>query len=239
MIRSAPPAPFKTALITLLIAIALAILAAGKADARDANWKISIKVDYTSAGTVTDERCYPSAGQEDPSPVTVQTSRTVSWRDVRVTSLQMYEAPNGVPAVIVVGPPYKAKLSETRSPGVSSDGNPVGCFSGDSTQNDCGTKSVRSGAYFSPVGRIHAWKGFDIEAEQRLSFERCGTNPAEVDLRDPYDAIELKASAAKLTGHAPKLVFHKTRTFSAGKDSGSLHASAAGKLTYTVKLVHR
>lgn len=167
------------------------------------------------------------------------TSRTVSWRDARPTSLEMYEAPNGVPAIFVTGPPYKAKISETRSAGVSADGNPVGCYSGDSPQNDCRTKSVRSGAYFSPVGRIHAWKGFDFTPEQRLSFERCGTNPAEVDLVDPYDAIELPSSAAKLTGHAPKLVWRKTRRFHATKTSGSLTAEATAKLTYTVKLVHR
>jgi len=33
MIRSAPPAPFKTALLTLLIAIAIAVGAAGQAGA--------------------------------------------------------------------------------------------------------------------------------------------------------------------------------------------------------------
>jgi hypothetical protein len=36
MIRSAPPAPFKTALLTLLIAVVIALLAAGNADASHA-----------------------------------------------------------------------------------------------------------------------------------------------------------------------------------------------------------
>jgi hypothetical protein len=51
VIRSAPPAPVKTALITLLIAIAIAVMAAGKADARDANWKPLVTIDYGTALT--------------------------------------------------------------------------------------------------------------------------------------------------------------------------------------------
>ena len=39
MLRSAPPAPLKTALITLLVAVAIAVAAAGKADAHNADLK--------------------------------------------------------------------------------------------------------------------------------------------------------------------------------------------------------
>jgi len=40
MIRPAPPAPFKTAFITFLIAVVVGLLVAGGAKAGDANWKL-------------------------------------------------------------------------------------------------------------------------------------------------------------------------------------------------------
>jgi hypothetical protein len=237
MIRSAPPAPFKTALLTLLIAVVVALFAAGKADARHANWKVFVTIDYTSTGTVTDSECFPDPEQTSPSPVTATTSRELTLRTVKPTTIQMYEAPNGVPATIPVGPPYKAQVTESREPGVTSGGSPSGCFGGGSKQ-DCDTRSVRSGGYFNPLGGVGHWKGFRFEPEREPSFGNCSTVEAEGKLPDPLQ-VDIKVSPAKLTGHAPKLVFHRTRRFEASAHDGSRRSSASAKLTYTVKLVHR
>jgi hypothetical protein len=240
MIRPAPPAPFKTAFLTFLIAAIIALLVAGKADARDANWKLLVTIDYTSTATATDSYCFPHPDQSAPSTLTATVTRKVTLRTVKPTSIQMYQAPSGTPATIRVGPPYKAQVTETRAPGLDTSGRPAGCFSiGPAPKYDCGTHLVRSGGYVSPLVRSGAWKGFTFESEQRPSFESCGVAPAEAELPDPYDALELRASPAALTGHAPKLVFHRTRTFKASKNSGSLRSSATAKFSYTVTLIHR
>ena len=237
MIRSAPPAPFKTALLTFFIAAVVALLVAGKADARDANWKVFVTIDYASTGTVTEGECFPDPEQIAPSPVTATTSRKVTLRTVRPTTVQMYEAPNGVPATIPLGPPYKAQVSEHRESGVSG-GSPSGCSGGGGGTKDCGTRSVRSGGYFNPLGGVGHWKGFRFEAEREPSFGTCSTVEAESKLADPLQ-VDITVSPAKLTGHAPKLVFHKTRHFEASARDGSRRSSAEAKVTYTVKLVHR
>lgn len=240
MTRPAPPAPFKTAFLTFLIAAIVALLVTDNASARDANWKLLVTIDYTSTATATDSYCFPHPDQSAPSTLTATVTRKVTLQTVRPTSIQMYQAPSGTPATIRVAPPYKAQVTETREPGLDMSGRPAGCFNvGPAPQYDCGTHSVRSGAYVSPLVRGRAWKGFTFEPEQRPSFERCGTAPAAAELPNPYDALELRASPAALTGHAPKLVFHKSRTFKASKESGSLRSTATAKFNYTVKLVHR
>ena len=104
MIRSAPPAPFKTTFITFLVAAVVALVVAQSADARHANWKLSVTIDYVSTGTTNGE-CFPDPVQTPPSPVTAITTRKITLRTVRPTSIQMYEAPNGVPATIRVSRP--------------------------------------------------------------------------------------------------------------------------------------
>ncbi|HET9198642.1 MAG TPA: hypothetical protein VFN92_10360 [Solirubrobacterales bacterium] len=47
MLRSGPPAPLKTALITLLVAVAIAVAAAGRADAHDAGPQVPQAVETT------------------------------------------------------------------------------------------------------------------------------------------------------------------------------------------------
>jgi hypothetical protein len=237
MIRSAPPSPFKTAFITFLISAVVALAVAQSASARDANWKLHVTIDYVSAATVTDGECFPDPSQVAPSPVTATTTRKVTLRTVRPTTIQMYEAPNGVPATIRVGPLFKAQVTETRGPGVSTSGNPTACFGGGSKQ-DCGTRSLRSGAYVNPLGGIHGWKGFVFEAEQQPSFSNCGIARAETKLPDPLE-LEIKVSPAALTGHRPKLVFRKTRRFQASARDGSVSSEASANLSYMVKLVHR
>lgn len=221
----------------LAVAIVLTAIVAQPASARDANWKLSVSIDYTSTATVTDSQCYPDPEQVAPTPVSGTVTRTVSLRTVRPTTIQMYEAPNGVPATIRVGPPYKANISETRSGGLDNGGRPVGC-TGPSSPKNCPTKSLRSGAYVNPLGGIHSWKGFVFEAEQEPYVPGCGLAPAEDNLPNPLE-LELKASPAALTGNRPKLVFHKSRTFKASKSEESLRSSATAKWTYTVTLTHR
>ena len=237
VIRPAPPSPVKTALITLVIAVIVAMLAARGASARDANWKLLVTIDYASTGKVTDSECFPSAAASAPLPVSAASTREVTLRTVRPTSIQMYEAPSGTPATIRVGPPYRAQVTETRTPGIETSGSPTGCF-GSGAKQECGTRSLRSGAYVSPLGGIHSWKGFTFEAEKRPSFSDCGVAPAEGKLPDPY-LLELKASPAALTGHAQKLVFHRTQSFHAGARDHSLSSEATAKRTYTVRLIHR
>lgn len=229
---------FRIVLPALAVGVAVALLASQPALARDADWKLSVTIDYTSTATVTDSQCYPDPEQAAPTPVSATVTRTVSLRTVRPTTIQMYEAPNGVPATIRIGPPYKAKISETREPGLDSSGRPAGCFGGGGDRRDCGTETLRSGAYVNPLGRVHAWKGFVFEAEREPSFARCGLAPAEDKLPNPLE-LELKASPAALTGNRPKLVFHKSRTFKASKSEETLRSSATAKWTYTVTLAHR
>lgn len=225
------------ALPALALATVAALLFASIASARDANWKLSVTIDYTSTATVTDSQCYPDPEQAAPTPVSGTVTRTVSLRTVRPTTIQMYEAPNGVPATIRVGPAYKASISETRSGGLDTSGRPVGC-NGPAAPKDCPTKTLRSGAYVNPLGGIHSWKGFVFEAEQEPFVPGCGLSPAEDKLPNPLE-LELKASPAALTGNRPKLVFHKSRTFKASKSEESLRSSATAKWTYTVTLTHR
>jgi hypothetical protein len=237
MIRSAPPSPFKTALITFLVAAAVALAVAQSASARDANWKLFVTVDYVSTGTVTDSECFPNPAQVGPSPVSATTTRELTLRTVRPTTIQMYEAPNGVPATIPLGPAYKAQVTESREAGVTTSGSPVGCFGGGSSKQDCGTRSLRSGAYVNPLGGVHSWKGFVFEPQQLPTFSNCGIAPAMAKLPDPLD-LSIKASPGALTGQEPKLVFRKTERFRATKNDGSIRSEATAKLTYTVKLTH-
>jgi len=221
----------------LVVAIVLTLLVAQPASARDADWKLTARIDYTSTASVTDSRCYPDPEQIAPTPVSATVTRMVSLRTVKPTIVQMYEAPNGVPATIRIGPPYKADIGETRSPGLDSSGRPVGC-SGPATPKGCPTKTLRSGAYINPLGGIHSWKGFVFEAEQEPYVPGCGLAPAEDNLPNPLE-LELKASPAALTGHRSKLVFHKSRTFKASKSEESLRSTATAQWAYTVTLTHR
>lgn len=238
MIRSAPPAPFKTALIAFLIAAIVALAVAQSASARDANWKLHVTIDYVSNGTVTDNGCFPDPSQVDPSPVTATTTRKLTLRTVRPVTIQMYEAPNGVPATIPRGAPFKGQVTETREAGITTSGTPVGCFGGGSSKQDCGTRSLRSGAYVNPLGGVRSWKGFRFEPQELPIFSNCGIAPAMAKLPDPLD-VSIKASPGALTGQKPKLVFRKTKRFGATKNDGSIRSEATAKLTYTVKLVHR
>ncbi|MDQ3724945.1 MAG: hypothetical protein M3335_03470 [Actinomycetota bacterium] len=238
MIRSAPPAPFKTALITFLIAAVVGLVIAQNAPARDANWKLHVTIDYVSTGTVTDSECFPNPSQVDPSPVSATVTRELTLRTVRPTTIQMYEAPNGVPATIPRGAPYKAQVTETREAGITTSGTPVGCYGSGSGKQDCGTRSLRSGAYVNPLGGVHSWKGFAFEPQQLPTFSNCGIAPAMAKLPDPLD-LNIKASPGALTGQKPKLVFRKTQRFQATKNDGSIRSEATAKLTYTVKLTHR
>lgn len=221
----------------LAVAIVLTLLVVQPASARDADWKLTATIDYTSTASVTDNRCYPDPEQVAATPVSATVTRTVSLRTVKPTVVQMYEAPNGVPATIRIGPAYKANISETRSAGLDSSGRPVGC-NGPATPKTCPTKTLRSGAYINPLGGIHSWKGFVFEAEQEPFVPGCGLSSAEDKLPNPFE-LELKASPAALTGNRPKLVFHKSRTFKASKSEESLSSTATAKWTYTVTLTHR
>ena len=221
----------------LVVAIALTLLVVQPASARDADWKLSVTIDYTSTASVTDSRCYPDPEQAAPTPVSATVTRTASLRTVKPTVVQMYEAPNGVPATIRIGPPYGATVSEIRSPGLDSSGRPVGC-NGPAPAKDCATNTLRSGAYINPLGGIRSWKGFVFEAEQEPFVPGCGLAPAEDKLPNPFE-LELEASPAALTGNRPKLVFHKSRTFKASKSEESLSSTATAKWTYTVTLTHR
>lgn len=74
MIRSAPPAPFKTAFIAFLVAAIVALAVAQDASARDANWKLHVTIDYVSTGALTDSESFPDPSQVGPSPVTATTT---------------------------------------------------------------------------------------------------------------------------------------------------------------------
>lgn len=221
----------------LAAAIVLTLLVAPAASARDADWKLTATIDYTSTASVTDSQCYPDPEQAGPTPVSATVTRTVSLRTMKPTVVQMYEAPNGVPATIRIGPAYKSSISETRSGGLDSSGRPAGC-NGPAAPKSCPTKTLRSGAYINPLGGIHSWKGFVFEAEREPFVPGCGLAPAEDKLPNPLE-LELRASPAALTGHRKKLVFHKSHTFKASKSEESLRSSATAKWTYTVTLTHR
>lgn len=226
-------------LVPLALASVVGLIAAPAASARDADWKLFLTVDYSSTGTATDSHCFPDPAQIGPSPLSASATRKVTIRTVRPLFVEMYEAPNGVPATITSSfdPAARMQLAETRDSGLDTSGSPFGCNDGTVPKPDCGTKSRTTGVYINPLGSIHHWRGFTLELESEApSFSRCGLAGAQQELPDPVQ-IEIKASPGQLTGTAPKLVFRGAPTSRASDRHESTTSSATGKLSYTVKLV--
>ncbi|HET7443643.1 MAG TPA: hypothetical protein VFJ57_03200 [Solirubrobacterales bacterium] len=226
-------------LAPLALALAAGLVAAPAAGARDADWKLTLTVDYSSTGTATDSHCFPDPAQIAPSPLSASATRKVTIRTVRPLFVEMYEAPNGVPATITSSfdPAARMKLAETRDSGLDTSGSPFGCNGGGATKTDCGTKSRTTGVYINPLGAVHHWRGFTLELESEAPpFSRCGLAGAQQELPDPV-LIDVKATPGQLTGSAPQLVFRGSPTSRASDRDESTTSSATGKLTYTVKLV--
>lgn len=226
-------------LVPLALAVALSLVAAPAAGARDADWKLFLTVDYSSAGAATDSHCFPDPNQTAPSPLSASATREVTIRTVRPLFVEMYEAPNGVPATITSSfdPAARMKLAETRDSGLDTSGSPFGCNGGAVPKTDCGTKSRTTGVYVNPLGGIRHWRGFTLELESEApTFSRCGLAGAQQELPEPI-LIDVKATPGQLTGTAPKLVFRGAPTSRASDRHESTASSATGKLSYTVKLV--
>ncbi|HUB98431.1 MAG TPA: hypothetical protein VMS11_01255 [Solirubrobacterales bacterium] len=227
-------------LVPFALALAVGLVAAPAAGARDADWKLTLTVDYSSTGTATDSHCFPDPAQIAPSPLSASATREVTIRTIRPLFVEMYEAPNGVPATITSSfdPAARMKLAETRDSGLDTSGSPLGCHGGGTAPTtDCGTKSRTTGVYINPLGNIHHWRGFTLELESEAPpFSRCGLAGAQQELPDPLQ-IDVKATPGQLTGTAPKLVFRDSVTPRASDRHETTISSATGKLTYTVKLV--
>jgi hypothetical protein len=226
--------------VLALAAFALMLLTAPGAGAANPSgyWKVQISIDYTSTGAATDPRCYPNPEEVNPSPVSGDATQKISVRTLKPTTLEFHEAPNGVP---VAGETnftrgYRGKISETRGGDLSLDGSPTSCLGGQPRKTDCGTRSVISGLYVSPLGGIHSWRGFVIEFEQtpQERFQSCGLSDAQHKL-DPL-RIEIPAKPSRLTSRAAKLVFRDSVDVKASTTFEGVKSSATGKLNYTIKL---
>lgn len=145
-----------------------------------------MRIDYSSTSTVTAADCSPTPGVRSPAPVTASSGRKVTLRTVRPTTTQMYEAPNGVPATIRIGPPYKARITETASPVSTATEDRFGCYSY-ITPEGRPTETLASGACINPLGRIHAWKGFVFETEREPRFQNRGIAAAGDELPNPLE----------------------------------------------------
>ena len=230
----------RLALRAVPLAVAAALLVAAPAGATSiGQWKVFVTADYHSTGTETDAHCYPGQATS-PSSLTATATQHVTIRTAVPATVDMYEAPNGIGVVTddALGPAFKGRVAETRGGTVGAAGLPAGCIGAEpNPKPDCGSRSLAVGAYFNPLGKIHGWEGFSFEPrETPRPFSTCGLTAAQGELPGGFE-VDVKAPPRKLSGHAPKLVFHRTERFKAsGRDEG-VPSTATAVLTWTVKLV--
>ncbi|HET7574663.1 MAG TPA: hypothetical protein VFJ99_06060 [Solirubrobacterales bacterium] len=224
-----------------LLAIALlAALAPAAGASPTGHWKLTFSMELTTQGTVTEGECFPDPEQAKPTPLSATVTSHVVVRTTRPALVEAHEAPNGVPVFqeSTFARGARAKVVETRTSGLDGGGQPLGCFGPEPAQNpNCGRQATTSGLYLSPLGGIHSWRGFTVELQQSTAsrFGRCPVSGAQGKL--PYfDALEIAAKPRNLTGHAPKLIFRRSQSFSASEHDHSTRSQATEKLTYTVKL---
>jgi hypothetical protein len=227
--------------VAVLAVVLFAALAPAAGASPTVHWKLTWSIEFTTQGTVTEGECFPDPEQAKPTPLSATATSHVIVKTTRPAVVEAHEAPNGVPVFqeYTYAPAARAKAVETRVSGLDGGGQPLGCFGPEPAQNPhCGKQSLISGLYLSPLGHIHGWRGFTIELQENTAskFGRCPLSGAQGKL--PYfGALEIAATPKQLLGHAPKLVFRRSQSFSASEHDHSTRSQATEKLTYTVKLV--
>lgn len=224
------------AVLVLSAALLLALLGAvpaGGEPAPTGQWRLKVKLVYTSTGTATADNCRPDPTRPGFRTLEATARERVTIRTTNQGTVEFRETPGG--GAVARETAFRAQLETSRRTGLSRDGRPIGCDGKGGRKRRCEAER-RTGIHLRPNREGGHWNGFVIEPRRVPTFGGCPVTDAQGKGPDPLEIV-VKARPRALTGRARKLTIRGREQFRRRAGEAGVESVARGVVHWTVTLI--